>query len=108
MITSVVLLALLLNNVYLADASDCDYEILNCHREEVICDVENKILLDSKNSQDETHCIAIENNENKNRQNYKIEVEMLSLESEEGTNSGYLGIIFNYIDPMNYDFVFLE
>ena len=107
MLTSVIL-TLLLQNSYLADASGCDYEILNCHREEVICDVEDKLLLDSKNSQDETHCIAIQNNEYKNLQNYKIEVEMLSLESEEGTNSGYLGIIFNYRDPMNYDFVFLE
>ena len=107
MITSVIL-ALLLLNAYPALVSGCDYEILNCHREEVICDVEHKILLDSKNSLDETHCIAIQNNAYKNLQNYKIKVEMLSLESEEGTNSGYLGIIFNYRDPMNYDFVFLE
>ena len=107
MLTSFIL-ALLLHYAYLANASGCEYEILNCHREEVICDGEDKLLLDSKNSQDETHCIAIQNNDYKNLQNYKVEVEMLSLESEEGTNSGYLGIIFNFIDPMNYDFVFLE
>ena len=33
---------------------------------------------------------------------------MLSLESNEGVKSGYLGIIFNFMDQHNYDFVRLE
>ena len=99
---------LLLQNAYVSHASGCDYEILNCQREEFLCDEEDKILLDSKNSDNEKYCMAIQNNKYNNLQNYEIEVDMLSLESKEGTNTGYLGIAFNYNDPMNYDFVFLE
>lgn len=40
--------------------------------------------------------------------NYVMEVDVLSLESNEGQNSGYLGIAFNYLDQNNYDFVYLE
>ena len=40
--------------------------------------------------------------------NYEVTVEMLSLESNDAVNSGYLGIIFNFMDQHNYDFVGLE
>merc|ERR1712179_707764 len=40
--------------------------------------------------------------------NYEIEVDMRSLQSNEGQNSGHLGIVFNYLDQLNYDFVYLE
>ena len=40
--------------------------------------------------------------------NYEINAEMLSLESTEGTNSGNIGLVFNYMDDANYDFVYLR
>ena len=54
------------------------------------------------------HCFAIKDTSLGKFRNYEIEAEMLSLESNDGQNSGYLGIIFNYQDQLNYDFVYLE
>ena len=101
-------LSLFLQYADFAQSPVCDYEILNCKREEFSCDNQEKILLDSKNSDDNKHCLAILNKDIKNLENYEISVDMLSLESKEGINSGYLGIAFNFIDQMNYDFIFLE
>ena len=56
----------------------------------------------------EWHCFAINDNDRGEFENYEIEAEMLSLESNEGQNSGYLGIAFNYLNEHNYDFVYLE
>ena len=100
--------SLFLQYANFARSSGCDYEVLNCKREEFLCENQEKILLDSKYSKDKKHCIAIKNNDNKNLENYEISVDMLSLESNEGINSGYQGIVFNFIDQMNYDFIFLE
>ena len=64
--------------------------------------------VNSKRPLNREHCIAIKNTNGEKFNNYAIEVEMLSLKSNEGKNSGYLGLVFNYVDLMNYDFVYLE
>ena len=92
----------------IGQGSYCRYEVLNCHREEFICGDEEKILLASKSTLDGNHCFAIKHVEYENLNNYEINVDMLSLESNEGIISGHLGVIFNFLDPMNYDFVYLE
>ena len=81
---------------------------MHCDRDEVLCDENESILLDAKNPQRTEHCFAIRDESIGKFRNYEIEVEMLSLESKEGQNSGYLGIIFNYLDQKNYDFVYIE
>ena len=92
--------------VHTVSGSTCSWDILHCDQEE--CNAEGSILLNSKRPLNREHCLAIKNSKEEKFQNYAIEVEMLSLESNEGKNSGYLGIVFNYLDLMNYDFVYLE
>ena len=85
----------------------CSWEILHCDREEVVCTDEESVVLDGRNPTKE-HCLAIKEMAKGKLKNYEISVDMLSLESNEGVNSGYLGIIFNFLDQQNYDFVYLE
>ena len=88
--------------------SPCKWDVKHCYEDEVSCDENESILLNAKRPLDEEHCLAIKDKDHGDYRNYEIEVDLLSLESAEGQNSGYLGIIFNYQDPMNYDFTFLE
>ena len=88
--------------------SICIYDVFNCRRAQIMCNEQEKILLMSKNNLDGEHCLAIKHHEYEDLRNYEIGVDMLSLESNEGINTGNLGIIFNFVDPMNYDFVYLE
>ena len=88
--------------------SSCSWDVLHCDQEEFLCNKEESILLNSKRPLDREHCLAIKKTKEEKFRNYVVEVEMLSLESNEGKNSGYLGIIFNFVDLMNYDFVYLE
>lgn len=44
------------------------------------------------------HCIAIFDHDQGEFKNYEIKAEMLSLESSEGSNSGNIGLVFNYMD----------
>ena len=53
------------------------------------------------------HCFAIFDDDQGEFKNYEIKAEMLSLESSEGSNSGNIGLVFNYMDDENYDFVYL-
>ena len=85
----------------------CSWEILHCDREEVVCTDEESVVLDGRNPTKE-HCLGIKDMAKGKLKNYEISVDMLSLESKEGVNSGYLGIIFNFMDQQNYDFVYLE
>ena len=74
----------------------------------MLCNDKESILLDSKLSQSTGHCLGIKDKDYGKFSNYEIQVDLLSLESNEGQNSGYLGIAFNYLNEQNYDFVYLE
>ena len=95
-------------SLHMVSGSACSWKAMHCDRDEVLCDENESILLDAKNPQRTEHCFAIRDKSIGKFRNYEIEVEMLSLESKEGQNSGYLGIVFNYLDQKNYDFVYLE
>ena len=96
-------------------AQECKWDVHNCGHAEVLCAPDESVHLDAKQSfatnppkkANLQHCFAIQDNDKGQFQNYEISVEMLSLESVEGINSGYVGIIFNYLDDMNYDFIYL-
>ena len=89
-------------------SSPCNWVVMHCDREEIVCTPEESILLDSKRTLPRTHCLAIKDLDEGRHRNYRIGVDLLSLESDEGKNTGYLGIIFNFHDPMNYDYLYLE
>ena len=103
----------------------CKYDIHNCAHTEVICGgFEETIHLDAKHlnvssrhissvsiqfSQPSLEqCFAIKDGDQGKFGNYEVEVEIMSFESLRGINCGHLGIIFNFRNEMNYDFVFLE
>lgn len=86
----------------------CKWDVFYCTRNEVSCGENDSILLDAKSPLDEEHCFAIKDKDNGDYGNYEIEVDLLSLESVDGQNSGYIGMVFNVLDQMNYDFVYLE
>ena len=91
-----------------AQVTSCKWDVMHCDKSEVLCSKDESILLDSKNPLNAEHCFAIMDYDNGDFRNYEIQVDLLSLESNEGQNSGYLGIIFNYLDQINYDFIYLE
>lgn len=86
---------------------NCSWEISHCDHEEVVCTDQESVVLHGKNPTID-HCFAIKDTAKNKLKNYEVTVEMLSLESNGGVNSGYLGIIFNFMDQDNYDFVGLE
>merc|ERR1711962_1056779 len=90
--------------------ADCKWDIHNCGHSETLCVPEESVYLDAKGqkSSKHDHCLAIQDEDKGEFENYEISVEMLSLESTEGINSGNVGIMFNFLDEMNYDFVYLE
>ena len=94
--------------VHLVTGSSCNWRVLHCDQEQFVCNDEESILLDSKTPPKQGHCLAIKDTTEGKFRNYAMEVEMLSLESKEGKNSGYLGLVFNYLDQKNYDFVYFE
>ena len=90
------------------EASSGKWDVMNCNKVELSLGANDGILLDAKRPLDEEQCIAIKDQDYGDYKNYEIKVDLLSLESAEGQNSGHLGIIFNYLDRRNYDFIFLE
>ena len=104
----IVIFSLVAKMFCVASCSTCNWDVMHCDREEILCKPEESILLDSKRSLPRKHCFAIKDRNEGRHQNYEIGVDLLSLESREGQNTGYLGIIFNYQDPMNYDYIYLE
>ena len=90
--------------------SKCKWDAHNCGHDEVICDPDQAIYLDSKeiDIEENNHCFVINDDDKGEFENYEIEAELLSLESIEGINSGTVGLILNYQDPMNYDFIYLQ
>ena len=102
------LLFLCLHVHHVVHGSSCKWDVSYCNQVEVSCGEIESILLDAKRPLDEEHCIAIKDKDYGDYRNYEIYVDLLSLESAEGKNSGYLGIIFNYLDRRNYDFIYLE
>ena len=95
--------------------ADCKWHFHNCLNAEILCYPDESVHLDAKipfpvnplKGANLDHCFAIQDVDKGQYQNYEVSVELLSLESTEGTNSGNVGIVFNYLDDMNYDFVFL-
>ena len=90
------------------EASSGKWDVMNCNQVELSYGDSESILLDAKRPLDDEHCFAIKDKDNGDYRNYEVKVDLLSLESAEGQNSGYIGIIFNFLDQMNYDFVYLE
>ena len=103
----------------------CKYDVHNCGHVEVVCGgFEEKIHLDAKhlnvssrhisslsiqfNQPPLAQCFAIKDDDKGKFGNYEVEVEIHSFESVRGRNCGQLGIIFNFRNEMNYDFVVLE
>ena len=94
---------------------ECKWDVHNCGHNEVLCNPVESVHLDAKlpfanvppRKANLEHCFAIQDNDKGQFQNYEVSVEMLSLESTEGINSGNVGMIFNYLDDMNYDFIYL-
>ena len=89
------------------EASPGKWDVTNCNQVELTCG-DDSILLDAKRPLDEEQCIAIKDQDHGDYRNYEIEVDFLSLESVKGQNFGHLGVIFNYLDRRNYDFIYLE
>ena len=90
------------------EASSGKWDVMNCNQVELSYGDSESILLDAKRPLDEEQCIAIKDQDYGDYNNYEIEVDLLSLESVEGQNSGHVGVILNYLDSRNYDFIYLE
>ena len=88
----------------------CKWDVRYCSHDEILCNPEESIYLDSKeeNSKNTDYCFAIKDTDDQEFKNYEIGVDLLSLESIEGINTGALGLMFNYQDKRNYDFIYLE
>ena len=106
-IWQIILLSFIYHQVAV-EGTTCKWDVMHCDKSEVLCSNDERILLDAKNPLNREHCFAVKDNDYGDFRNYEIKVDLLSLESNEGQNSGYLGIVFNYLDQINYDFVFLE
>ena len=109
LLNGVLFASFVLTTTVVGQKSNCTWTIRHCGRDEIICENQERVYLDSKNiNQKEVDCFAVKNPTEEDFKNYEIEAEMLSLESIEGVNSGTVGLIFNYENEMNYDFVYLE
>lgn len=109
--------------------SDHSWTTVNCHRFELVLDdasnyTTDQILLHSRrngiaendddnepSSQKKGHCFAIKkfSEDILSFDNYGISVSMLHVKSNQNLNSfGNIGLVFNYQDELNYDFVYLS
>ena len=104
----ILVLQLVIQVLVVVESSSTKWDVMNCNQVEVSSGDIESILLDAKRPLDEEQCIAINDKDYGDYKNYEIEVDLLSLESVEGQNSGHLGVIFNYLDRRNYDFIYLE
>ena len=84
------------------------WDVVNCDRNEISLGENESVLLDTTRTIDQEHCFAIKDEDNGDYMEYMIEVDILSLESAQGRNYGGLGLSFNVLDRMNYDYVYLE
>ena len=90
----------------------CKWDVYYCTKSETSCNKESLtdagiIKLDAEDNE-EYPCFAIHDKDYGNFENYQIQVDMLNVNSEEGPQYGHLGLIFNFIDQSNYDFLFLR
>ena len=108
MLLALLFLQLGIQILVVAETSASKWDVVNCNEAEVSSGDIESILLDAKRPLDEEQCIAINDKDYGDYRNYEIEVDLLSLESVEGQNSGNVGVIFNYLDSRNYDFVSLR
>ena len=108
MLLALLFLQLGIQILVVAETSASKWDVVNCNEAEVSSGDIESILLDAKRPLDEEQCIAINDKDYGDYRNYEIEVDLLSLESVEGQNSGQVGVIFNYLDRRNYDFIYLE
>ena len=118
-----------ISNAEFGQFPTCKWDVHNCGHVEVICGgIKETVHLDAKHSnrshdltkylhhpstvssrqQSLEQCFAIRDDDIGKFGNYEIEVDIMSFESISGINCGHLGLIFNYRNEMNYDFVFLE
>ena len=104
----ILVLQLVIQVLVVVESSSTKWDVMNCNQVEFSSGDIESILLDAKRPLDEEQCIAINDKDYGDYKNYEIEVDLLSLESVEGQNSGHLGVIFNYLDRRNYDFIYLE
>ena len=88
----------------------CYWDVHNCGHDEILCSQNEVIYLDAKKPQEDKwdHCFAVNDDDQGQFDSYEISVDMLTQQSSKGPNSGTCGLMFNYQDPMNYDFVHLE
>ena len=117
-----ILLSIICQTVSSDQVRICKWDVHNCGHAEVICGSEEMIHLDAKylNQNDmsfnyplfrnltSAQCFAIKDDDKGDFGNYEIKVDIMSFESMRGVDCGNLGIIFNFRNEMNYDFIYLE
>ena len=109
-------IVLALSFVWAACSEDSfKWDIINCDKAEVTHNDASdrgseKILLDAANklSNMTGHCVAIKDRAYGEFSNYEIRVDMLNVASAGGVNFGHIGIIFNFVDESNYDFLYMR
>ena len=79
--------------IHVVFGSVCSWKAMHCDRDEVLCDEKESVLLDAKNPQNTEHCFAIRDKTIGKFSNYEIEVDMLSLESNEGQNQDRCALV---------------
>ena len=92
------------------------WNIYNCNKAEVAKSDEGgkgpvKVLLDARRNQCSdmsSKCFAIQDKTFDKFSNYEVRVDMLNVASVKGVNFGHLGVVFNFVDESNFDFLFLR
>ena len=91
------------------------WHIFNCEKADVTNNDgsdrgSDNVLLDATNKyfNGTGPCAAIKDKLHGKFGSYEIQVAMLNERSSMGVNTGNLGIVFNYIDESNFDFLYLR
>ena len=92
-----------------------NWHIFNCDRGDVTnIDGSNTgkvhVLLDAANKYSNATgpCAAIQDKNYGKFGSYEIQAAMVNVRSSMGDNAGNLGIVFNYIDESNFDFLYVR
>ena len=88
----------------------CYWDVHNCGHDEILCTQNEVVYLDARKTLENKseHCFAVNDDNMGEFDSYEINVDMMTVHSFEGANSGTIGVMFNYQDSMNYDFVYFE
>ena len=91
------------------------WDMYDCYKSEVTNnDVSDRgsetVLLDATNPAYTTakYCMAVKDENYGEFGNYETRVDVLNVASKDGINFGHLGIIFNFVDYSNYDFIYMR